>query len=214
MIKVAVAEDNPSLARALEENLRLGGEVCRLLYIASNGLELLEMVRQEPPDLVLMDISMPVMNGIEATKKIKLLYPGVKVIMLTVFDDGDHIFESILAGATGYVLKDEKPARLFSAMEEAMEGGAPMSPSIAQKTLLLIRGKRAEPVPDENDYSLSKREIEILDLLSQGLDYNKIADKAFISPKTVRKHIENIYTKLQAHNKVEAISIARKNKLI
>lgn len=213
MIKVAVAEDNKALARVITENLELN-EAFKLLFIAPDGEILLDLLRIHKPDVLLMDINMPVMNGIEAAKKVKLLYPDIKIIMLTVFDDGDSIFNSILAGATGYVLKDEKPARLFSAIEEAIEGGAPMSPSIAQKTLSLIRGKKTEVLPDINDYNLTKRELEILEFLSHGLDYNKIADKTFISPKTVRKHIENIYTKLQVHNKVEAISLAKKNKLI
>lgn len=213
MIKIAVAEDNPALARAIGDHIAMN-DGFRLLFIAANGQELIDRLATEIPHVILMDINMPVMNGIEATRKVKLLYPDTKIIMLTVFDDGDNIFNSILAGATGYVLKDEKPARLFSAIEEVMEGGAPMSPVIAQKTLMLIRGKRTEVVPEKNDYKLSKRELEILDHLSLGLDYNRIADKLFISPKTVRKHIENIYTKLQAHNKTEALAIARKNNLI
>jgi DNA-binding NarL/FixJ family response regulator len=212
-IKIAIAEDNPSLARAIAENINMNDGL-RLLYVASNGQELLHMLPQETPHVILMDINMPVMNGIEATETIKHLFPKIKIIMLTVFDDGDNIFKSILAGATGYVLKDEKPARLFSAIEEVMEGGAPMSPVIAQKALMLIRGKRTETAPDTNEYKLSGRELQILDHLSQGLDYNKIADKLFISPKTVRKHIENIYTKLQVHNKTQAISVAKKNRLI
>jgi DNA-binding NarL/FixJ family response regulator len=213
MIKIAVAEDNRALARAIADNIKMN-EGLELLFVANNGQEVLKMLALETPDVILMDINMPVMNGIEATKKVRQLYPDIKIIMLTVFDDGDNIFNSILAGATGYVLKDEKPAKLFSAIEEVMEGGAPMSPVIAQKTLLLLRDKKTEPVPENSDYKLSKRELEILEHLSEGLDYNKIADKLFISPKTVRKHIENIYTKLEAHNKIEAISIAKKNGLI
>lgn len=213
MIKIAVAEDNPALTRAICENIAMNDSFS-LCFTAENGQQLLGLLPDSRPDVILMDINMPVMNGIEATRRVKALYPEIKIIMLTVFDDGDNIFNSILAGATGYVLKDEKPARLFSAIEEAVEGGAPMSPVIAQKTLMLLRGKSQEAVPENNDYNLSKRELEILNFLSQGLDYNQIADKIFISPKTVRKHIENIYTKLQAHNKVEAISIAKKNRLI
>ena len=213
MIKIAVAEDNSALTRVICENIAMN-DTFSLCFVAENGQDLLNQLPGNVPDVILMDINMPVMNGIEATRQVKIRHPEIKIIMLTVFDDGDNIFNSILAGATGYVLKDEKPARLFSAIEEAVEGGAPMSPVIAQKTLMLLRGKTSEALPENDAYNLSKRELEILNFLSQGLDYNQIADKIFISPKTVRKHIENIYTKLQAHNKVEAISIAKKNRLI
>ncbi len=213
MIKIAIAEDNVALARAITENIAMNEDL-RLCFVARNGHELLEQLLRQQPDLILMDINMPVMNGIEATRQVKELYPAIKIVMLTVFDDGANIFNSILAGATGYVLKDEKPGRLFAAIEEALEGGAPMSPVIAQKALMLLRGKAADEKSQDNSCQLSKRELEILTLMSQGLDYNQIADKTFISPKTVRKHIENIYTKLQAHNKVEAIAIAKKNSLI
>lgn len=213
MIKIAVAEDNASLARAIAENIELNEEL-ELLFIAANGVELLSLLEKHLPDVVLMDISMPMMNGIEATRRVKGLYPNIHIIMLTVFDDSDNVFQSILAGATGYVLKDEKPAKLFTAIEDAMEGGAPMSPVIAQKALRLIRGDVNQPKPVSSDHSLSKREIEIIELLSTGIDYQKIAEKIFISPKTVRKHIENIYAKLHAHNKIEAISIAKNKGLI
>lgn len=212
-IKIAIAEDNPALARAITENITMN-ENMDLLFVAPHGEALLQQLKEQQPDLILMDISMPVMNGIEATARVKALYPLIKIVILTVFDDHDHIFQSILAGATGYVLKDEKPSKLFAAIEEAMEGGAPMSPVIAQKALKLIRGDQSKQQVKSAEYSLSKRELEIIEYLSTGMDYNKIAEKIFISPKTVRKHIENIYSKLQAHNKVEAISIAKKNGLI
>jgi DNA-binding NarL/FixJ family response regulator len=165
------------------------------------------------PDLVLMDINMPVLDGIEATKKIRHLFPSIKIVMLTIFDETEKIFDAILAGATGYLLKDEKPEKLLAAIEEAMDGGAPMSASIAMKSLQLIRGKNEGP-RDKKEFNLSQRELEILELIAKGENYNQIAEKLFISPKTVRKHIENIYTKLQVHNKVEAIQVATRNKLL
>lgn len=214
MIKVAVAEDNASLARVIAENIELNDGL-ELLFIAANGIDLLEQLQKKVPDIILMDISMPQMGGIEATRRIRAIFPQIRIIMLTVFDDNENVFQSILAGATGYVLKDEKPSKLFAAIEEAMEGGAPMSPIIAQKALRFIRGERkTEEAAAAELTSLSKRELEILELLSTGLDYQKIAERVFISPKTVRKHIENIYGKLQAHNKIEAISIAKNKGLI
>jgi DNA-binding NarL/FixJ family response regulator len=214
-LKVAAAEDNANLARSLRENLASFPEV-ELLFIAQNGKELLQKLPQQTPDLILMDINMPVMDGIEATKKVKHHFPNIKIVMLTVFDEEEKIFQSILSGATGYMLKDEKPAKLMAAIEEAMEGGAPMSPTIALKTLQFIKDKHKleEGNAPQTDFGLSGRELEILQKISEGKNYQEIADVLFISPKTVRKHIENIYAKLQVHNKVEAVQVAKKNRLI
>lgn len=211
-IRIGLAEDVPHLQIAISDTLA-NFENTELVFIAANGKEALEKLNNSKVDLILMDINMPVMNGIEATASIRKKYPDVKIVMLTVFDDGDNIFNAILAGANGYLLKDSKPARLITAIEDAMEGGAPMSPDIATKALQLIRGNRTEPLPEKNDFDLTKRELEILEQLATGDTYQEIADKLFISSKTVRKHIENIYGKLQAHNKVEAISIAKKHRL-
>ncbi|CAN5435881.1 response regulator transcription factor [soil metagenome] len=210
--KIAIAEDNPSLAKSVKENIESFDNV-ELLFIAPNGKELLQKIPGDKPDLILMDINMPVMDGIEATQKVKHHFPEIKIIMLTVFDEEDKIFQSIIAGASGYLLKDEKPAKIMEAILDVMDGGAPMSPSIAAKALQMIRGQKTEIVPEKNDFNLSKREIEIMELIAKGDNYMKIAEKLFISPNTVRKHIENIYSKLQVHNKVEAIQVATKNKL-
>lgn len=212
-IKVALAEDVPQLQEAISSNLR-EFENAELLFVVSNGQEMIDKLSESIPDLILMDINMPQLDGITATRRIRALYPNVKIVMLTVFDDGDNIFNAILAGANGYLLKDAKPSRLLAAIEEAMEGGAPMSPQIAAKTLQLVRGTRTEAIPESNDFNLTKREIEILDRLASGETYQQIAGKIFISPKTVRKHIENIYTKLHVHNKIEAVDKARKHGLL
>ncbi|MEI6175028.1 MAG: response regulator transcription factor [Bacteroidota bacterium] len=119
-----------------------------------------------------------------------------------------------LAGATGYLLKDEKPGRILEALNEAFEGGAPMSPAIANKTLQIIRGKSAMPEQGNIEFDLTKRELEILQQISTGNSYQSIAAKLFISSKTVSKHIENIYLKLQVHNKLDAVKIAQQNKLL
>ncbi len=212
-IRIGLAEDVPHLQKAISDML-FNFENVDLVFIAGNGKALVEKLATEKVDLILMDINMPEMNGIEATAAVRKRYPEIKIVMLTVFDDGDNIFNAILAGANGYLLKDSKPARLLTAIEDAMDGGAPMSPSIATKALQLLRGDRTEPLPEENDFQLTKRELEILEQLATGATYQEIADKLFISAKTVRKHIENIYGKLQAHNKIEAIQIAQKHKLL
>ncbi len=214
-MKIGIAEDHKHLMDSICKNLAEFEDV-ELIFKATNGLEVIQKCGEQQPDVILMDINMPLMNGIETTKKIKHIYPEIKIIMLTVFQDTDHIFDAIMAGASGYLLKDIKPAKLIAALEDVMDGGAPMSPAIASRTLTLLRGKNEPIVYKEStdDMNLSAREIEILESLSNGLNYNQIAENSFISPKTVRKHIENIYKKLHAHNKVEAINIAKKKAII
>jgi DNA-binding NarL/FixJ family response regulator len=210
--RLAVAEDNPNLVRSILEKLSLFENI-EVLWVASDGREVLEKITNAQPEVILMDINMPRMDGVEATRKLKEQYPKTIVIMLTVFDENDKIFNSILAGANGYLLKDEKPAKLIQAIEEALEGGAPMSPVIAAKSLQLIR--KVHDVPkSEVDFGLTGRETEILELIAEGRSYQEIANQLFISPKTVRKHIENIYKKLQVHNKVEAVQLALKHGLL
>lgn len=213
-IKIAIVDDQPYLLSSLKETLAMMEE-SELVFSASNGQEAIhELNRGKKPELILMDINMPIMNGIEATGIITQQFPEIKVLMLTVFEDEHNIFDSIMAGACGYLLKDEKPNVLHNAIYEAMEGGAPMSTNIALKALQIIRNGPPQSAQDSANYDLSKREIEILEKIAVGKNYQEIADMLFISPKTVRKHIENIYQKLRVHNKVEAINLARKNKLI
>lgn len=210
--RLAVAEDNPNLIRSILEKLGLFENI-EVVWVANDGKEVLEKMINHQPEVILMDINMPRMDGVEATRKLKEQYPGTIVIMLTVFDENDKIFNSIVAGANGYLLKDEKPAKLIQAIEEALEGGAPMSPVIASKALKLIRSVHDVP-KSEVDFGLTNRETEILELIAEGRSYQEIANQLFISPKTVRKHIENIYKKLQVHNKVEAVQLALKHGLL
>lgn len=165
--------------------------------------------------LILMDIEMPRINGIEATALVKRKYPQIKIIVLTVFDDDENIFNAIQCGADGYLLKDTSPQSLYDAIIQTMEGGAAMTPSIAMKALNLLRSPLSPQTskPSEN-VQLSSREIEVLEQLSTGLPYTSIAENLFISPSTVRRHIENIYKKLQVHSKVEALELAKKNRII
>ncbi len=209
-IRVGLVEDNLDLVQSITTKLGMFDDVV-LVFTAKNGIEVIDALKDHEVDLLLMDINMPAMNGIEATSRIRKQYPDIKIIIHTVFDDNDKIFESILAGASGYLLKDEKPERLIEGMEEAMEGGAPMSRSIAAKALQLIRKTSDEK---RKDYNLTRRELEILNALANGQTYQEIALDLHISPKTVRKHIENIYQKLQVHNKVDAVRLAIKHNII
>lgn len=215
-IRIALAEDNILLAQTIKEKLELFADRIEFKFHAKNGNDLIEKLgKGNDVDVILMDIEMPELNGIEATEIIRNKYSGIKVIMLTVFDDEEKIFNSIQAGANGYLLKDESPDKIFESIEMIINGGAPMSPVIAAKTLELLR--KSETVNTENEqnnFSLSKRETEVLEQLSKGEDYIKIADLLFISSSTVRKHIENIYKKLEVHNKVQAVQKAIKHKII
>jgi DNA-binding NarL/FixJ family response regulator len=214
MIHILVAEDIPSLAEAMKRKLQLRPDF-KLEAICSNGKEVIEYLEKDSNiDLILMDIKMPEMDGIQATELINNRWPQIKIVMCTIFDDDEHIFNAILAGACGYLMKDEKPEKLYRSIYECLEGGAPMSPFIARRSLDLIKRSTAPQTNSTEDFNLTKREIEILEQLSKGLSYADIADNLFISQGTVRKHIENTYRKLKVGNKVEAIRVAEKNRII
>lgn len=212
-IKLAIAEDNSFLLKAILDKLAIFSDF-EIKILATNGIELLDKLEKNSNiHLILMDIEMPKMNGIEAVEKVAQKYPQIKVIMLTVFDNDEHIFKAIQAGAHGYFLKEVDPPTLHQGILDTLEGGAAMTPSIAMKALKLLRNPPNFEQPKE-EISLTAREIEILEQTSKGLNYNQIGENLFISPKTVRKHIENIYAKLQVHNKMEAVQKAVKNRII
>lgn len=215
MIKIAIADDNHFLIRTIQEKLSFFEDFV-VKFTAIDGQDLIKKLENNHNiDLILMDIEMPDINGIEATNIIKTRYPQIKIIMLTVFDNDENIFNAIKAGADGYLLKEINPKDLFQGIQETFNGGAAMHPSIAYKALNLLRN----PIDFGNrecqeEIKLSVREIEVLEHLSKGLNYINIADNLILSPSTVRKHIENIYTKLQVHNKLEAIQKAKSNNII
>lgn len=215
MIKVAIVDDNAFLQKAIIDKLSFFDTI-RVKFTANNGIDLLEKLNDNHTiDLVLMDIEMPIMNGVEAVEKVKKLYPQIKIIMLTVFDNDVHIFNSIKAGADGYFLKEVNPQDLFNGIVETLNGGAAMTPSIAMKTLKLLRNPfQIESTENQDDIQLTTREIDVLEQLSRGLKNKAIAENLFISAATVKKHIENIYRKLQTHNRIELIQKARENRLI
>lgn len=215
-IKTAIVDDNAFLARVINEKLS-DYEGIDVKYTVYNGSEFLaKLEKNHNLDLVLMDIEMPILDGIETVTIIKQKYPHIKVIMLTVFDNDENIFNSIRAGADGYLLKEVSGEKLYRAIIETMEGGAAMSPSIAVKTLKLLRFPEKQELltVSEELIELSTREQEVLEQLAEGLSYTVIANNLFLSPSTVRKHIENIYKKLQVHNKLEAVQKARRQSLI
>ena len=215
MIKLAIADDNSFLIHATNDKLSLFDDFS-LKFTAIDGSDLItKLEKNHNIDLILMDIEMPKMNGIEATGIIKQKYPQIKIIMLTVFDNDENIFSAIKAGADGYLLKEVNPRDLHQGIIETMNGGATMTPSIAMKTLKLFRNpfNFDISIPKE-EISLTNREVEVLDQLSKGLKYKAIAENLFLSDGTIRKHVENIYAKLKVHNRLEAIQKAKNSKFI
>lgn len=215
MLKLAIVDDNSFLIHAIKEKLSFFEDVS-VKHTSLNGSELLTKLQENHNlDLILMDIEMPVLNGIETTQMVKQKYPHIKIIMLTAFDNDEHIFNAIKAGADGYLLKEINPKDLYEGIFETLNGGAAMTPSIAMKTLKLLRNPiDIQNLRDKEQISLSAREVEVLDQLSKGLTYTVIAEYLFLSPSTVRKHIENIYKKLQVHSKIEAVQKARNHNII
>ena len=209
-ITIAIAEDNELALKSILKKLSFFNDLS-VMFAAGNGTDLLNKFISQQPDIVLMDIEMPVMDGIIATRQLKEQYPQVKVLMLTTFDDDDKIFNAILAGASGYLLKDESAEAIYKAINDIYNGGAAMSSGIALKTLNHIKST-APALPPDSQSVLSEREMEILTELKNGLGYKQIASRLFISEGTVRKHIEHIYRKLQVNNKVSAVNIAVNNK--
>lgn len=214
MIKLALVDDNVFLLKAVAEKLSFFEDLsCK--FTANHGADLiLKLEKNHNVDLILMDIEMPKMNGIEATEIVKQKYPHIKIIMLTVFDNDENIFKSIKAGADGYLLKEVNPQDLHQGILETLNGGATMTPSIALKTLKLFRNPIEFGSATSEEFNLSTREIEVLEQLSKGLKYQNIAENLILSIGTIRKHVENIYTKLQVHNKIEAIQKAKNQNLI
>jgi DNA-binding NarL/FixJ family response regulator len=211
-ISVGIVDDNPKLLGSLKENFSLFDEI-EVAFTALGGTKALLCLEDTSPDVILMDIEMPGIDGIETTKRILADHPEIKIMMLTVFDQEDKIFSAVLNGASGYILKDEKPTRIVQCIEEIMDGGAPMSPKIASLTLKIIKHQQGLAIKQEPEtFGLTSREMEVLELVATAMNYQEIAEKLFVSPRTVRKHIENIYQKLHVHNKLDAVKVAMKNK--
>jgi len=210
-VKIVIYEDNANLRESLNSLLSLT-DAYDVAASFPDCSDIVNQVRSIKPGVLLMDIDMPGINGIEAVKKVREFDKEVQIIMLTVFDDNTHVFEAIYAGANGYLLKKYVSDRLLSAISEVLEGGAPMSPSIAR----MIIGNLQQPVQQvpENNYQLTAREKETLQLLSQGNSFKMIAAELGISIDTVRTHIKRIYDKLHVRSQIEAVSKAINEKLV
>ncbi len=209
-ITVAIVEDHPDIRMGTSFILR-SSRSASVVGEFDRAEELLRKFDEIRPDVVLMDVHLPGMSGIEATAHLKAEHPRVEIIILSVLEDEESVFNAICAGASGYVTKPVMPDRLLDAVEQAFGGGTPMSPNIARKVLAMF--KQSVPAP-KSDYSLTPRELEVLEMLTQGAEFKQIAERLFLSPFTVRAHIRNIYDKLHVHSKSEAVAKALRERVV
>jgi DNA-binding NarL/FixJ family response regulator len=214
-VQVLLFDDNVSMLDAFEilfsntDNIVLQARF-------TDTRDLLPRIRQYRPDIILMDINIPPVDGIQATREIMAAFPESRVIIQTIFDEDEKVFAAICAGASGYILKQDAPDKIVSAVHESMQGGAPMSPGIANKVLQLFKANAMKQlvVAGKSNYQLSMREQEILKWLVEGLSYKMIADECSISYQTVKSHIKNIYHKLHVASMTEAVSKALRERLV
>lgn len=210
MIRVLLFEDNPDFIDSLSELIgnSTDMELCGVHYNCKNAIK---NVEYHKPDVVLMDIDMPIENGLQGLRSIRLSGNEVSILMLTVFDDNDRVFQAICNGASGYILKRTQPEKIIEAIQEAQNGGAPMTPSVAKQVLKLF----AQPFQNAEDLQkLTAREHDVLSCLVRGYSYKMAASEMEISIETLRYHIKNIYNKLHVNSKSEAVAKAIQNKIV
>ncbi|WP_439506532.1 response regulator transcription factor [Sediminibacterium sp.] len=216
-IRVAIVDDKRFLRSNLADQLQYSNQI-EVVLTAGNGIDFLQQMENlsstQYPLVVLMDIEMPEMDGLETVLIAKEIYPDIQFLMLTAFSEDEKIFEAVKVGASGYLLKDESISKIIAFIKELLnEGTVPMSPIVARKTLMMLKSVNNHDLPENKAVTpsvLSEREMQILEGIVDGLNYHQVADKLFISPHTVRKHIANIYEKLHVSNKTAAIKIALK----
>ena len=212
MINVAIVEDNDTIREGLTALIN-GTTGYQSVGSFRDCESFLEKLQSLEVNVVLMDIALPGMNGIEGVKEAILLNPDVDILMLTIYEDSEKVFDALCAGACGYLVKKTPPSNLFEAIKEVHEGGSPMSSQIARQVITAF--KESKDTKDEKqEFELSSREKEVINLLANGNNYQQIADQLFISVDTVRHHIKNIYRKLHVHTQSEAVAKAIRKRII
>jgi DNA-binding NarL/FixJ family response regulator len=210
LIKAAIVEDQREIREALTALINgTSGYCCTGSYRSME--EALEKITHNIPDVVLSDIGLPGMSGIEGIRILKERYPHLQILMLTVYDDDERIFDALCAGACGYLLKGTPPVRLLESLKDAVQGGGPMSPEVATRVIGLFREIRP---PERADYELTPHETRLLKLLIEGHNYTTAADELGVSFNTIKFHMRRIYEKLQVHSKSEAVSKALRDRLV
>lgn len=212
MLKVVVVEDSDSIREGLKILID-GTEGYSCIGVFPDSETMLKNIVKLNPDALLMDLGLPGMGGIEGIKKVRALLPELTILILTVYEENDLVFEAICAGASGYLVKKTPPSKLLEAIKEAHDGGAPMSSHIARKVFDFFQTKKPASTP-KSAYALTPREKEILTGLVEGHNFKSIADSLFISIETVRYHFRNIYRKLHVHSQSEAVAKAIKEGII
>jgi DNA-binding NarL/FixJ family response regulator len=212
LIQVIIFEDNRHLRETLELLINsTPGFVCTGSFVDCDNL--IAKLDTLPCDVILMDIEMPGMNGIEATKLIKEYYPGVQILIQTVFFEDKYIFEAICAGASGYILKTTSPKGYLEAIRDVKEGGSPMTPGIARQVLSLFK-TNLQASTETVEYNLTTQEKKVLQLLVEGKSYKMIAASLFVSPETIKSQVSSIYAKLHVHSGTEAVAKALRDKIV
>ena len=216
-IRILLADDQVLFVESLRTVLETRAQDFEVVGVAFSGREAIQLVMEKHPDIILMDVRMPEMDGVEATKIIHETYPDVHVLMLTTFDDDEYVVEALNHGAAGYVLKDMPPAELIVSLRAVCKGSIIISPQVANKLLRIREGEgkqedgaEARPRPPDGSFLryLSRREIEILRLIGTGADNAHIARKLSIAEQTVKNHVSVIYSKLHVHNRMQAMKLA------
>jgi DNA-binding NarL/FixJ family response regulator len=210
VIKVAIIEDHHKFRECLEFLLN-NTEGYRCVGSFRSMEEALEKIKFELPDVALVDIGLPGMSGVDGVRILKERYPALLMLMNTVFDDDERIFQALCAGASGYLLKKTPPVKLLESLKEAIAGGAPMSPEVARRVLTLFRDIRPR---EQGDYQLTPHELRLLKLLVEGHSYKTAASQLGVSVKTISFHLQKIYEKLQVHSKSEAVAKAFRHGLV
>lgn len=211
MITLGIIDDNPEIRTQLQNIFELFDEV-QLKFTASDGDQVLTEIEKliEPPQVLLMDIEMKRVNGITATGMVKQKYPATKVVMLTASENNVDIIKAFEAGADGYLLKSEKPLKMLEYIIKAAEGSLTVSDSVLKQTVTLLVNSNLQNQKQPSDYNISSRELDVLQLIAKGKEYQQIAAELNISPQTVRSHTDSIYKKLGVHSKVEAANLVVK----